>query len=188
MIATPKPGSPRWEVLRLIVECPGELDASAIAAHLWPPPKLSPPSSLADIYARKKEWEAVESANRAKVSGYLRQLGTKGLICECGAPVLADWFVKRAIQENQGIILLEFDRVLQRIHPKWPGKTPTIRRHVRMVGEIYHCGPPTVGALLGKSPDGATKVAYRDLVDWGVIVAPGKRKPTEAGVRLVEGA
>ena len=46
MIALPKPGTPRYQVLAIIVANPGELDAAAIAGALYPLPALAPPEPL----------------------------------------------------------------------------------------------------------------------------------------------
>lgn len=179
MIATPKPGSDRYRLLALIVAYPGELGTAELAAHLWPPQKLPPPVDLADIRARQKAREEAQKAAQAKVSAMLRQLGTKGLICACGPPVLSGWFSGR--MRSRGVA-----EALRRSHPAWPGKVPPLEQHISMVWRVTE-QPPTVADLLGKRPNGAVKQVYRDLCAWGVVVPPSYRWATEAGIALIRG-
>jgi len=123
MIAAPKPGSDRYRILALIVANPGEYGTKEIAAHMWPPSKVSP-RSMADLRCVRCAWPPPKSESgrpwpaeppaslsrtpclkcaqaeaqgeaEARVSAMLRQLGTKGLICACGGPALSGWFLDR---------------------------------------------------------------------------------------------
>jgi len=116
---------------------------------------------------------------QAKVSAMLRQLGTKGLICACGAPEVAGWFQGRV--KTRGMA-----EAIRRAHPEWPGKVPPLEQHISMVWRAMD-GVPTVADLLGKRPTGQIKQVYRELCAWGVIVPPSFRRPTEAGIALIQG-
>lgn len=205
MIATPKPGSDRFRLLALIVAYPGELGTAELAAHLWPPAKIAPkslhdtrcvhcawpppksptgkpwpaepPASMSRAPCMKCAAKEAEKAAQAKVSAMLRQLGTKGLICACGPPVLSGWFSGR--MRSRGVA-----EALRRSHPAWPGKVPPLEQHISMVWRVTE-QPPTVADLLGKRPNGAAKQVYRDLCAWGVVVPPSYRWATEAGRELI---
>ena len=180
MIALPKPGSDRHKILALIVAYPGELGTAELAAHMWPPQKLQVPRNLADLYAMRKARDEADKAAQAKVSGWLRQLGTKGLIAACGPPVLSGWFV--ASMKKRGMAT-----AIMRAHPAYPAETPPLDAHISMLWRAED-GVPSVADLLGKSPSGALKQVHRELCAWGVLIPPGQRWPTAAGIALVQGA
>ena len=194
-IALPKPGSDRRKVLDLIVLYPGELGTAELAAHMWPPVKEGPPKSLSDMRCRRCVEKPVattsegpcrscrrkeaDKAAQAKVSAMLRQLGTKGLISACGPPVLSGWFV--ASMKKRGMAA-----AIMRAHPAYPAETPPLDAHISMLWRAED-GVPSVADLLGKSPSGALKQVYRELCAWGVLIPPGQRWPTAAGIALVSG-
>lgn len=167
-------------VLALLCVYPGQLTASDIAAHLFPPPKLDHQLPTAAAW---REWGAAKEAHiRAtsrRVSRALGKLQEQGLVAPCRPPHLAAWFLDDAAK--RGLAL-----ALHRAHPAWPGKVPALGRHFILVGRLGDEGPMIVHDLLGATPDGATKRAYRELVEWGIVVAPSLRWATAAGVALVE--
>ena len=179
MIAPPAPNSPIHAVLATVVTYPGELDTDAIAAHLWPPPKLTLPLTSRDAWiARAAAVAEHRRVKAAQVARCLHRLVQAGYVERVGPPRVATWFMARV--ERWGDV-----EALARAHPAWPRPAGDLRGHVRMLAEV-RVGPPTVRALLGSEPSGARKRAYADLVSWGVIVAPSQRWPTEAGRARIE--
>jgi hypothetical protein len=171
-----RPGSLGFRVLALIVDYPGELDAQAIADHVFPPPRLAGPASyearraLADAKATHR----AESA--ARVSRVLGRLQAAGLIERRGPPRVAAWFTRTV--DRHGLA-----DALHRAHPAWPGRVPRLVAHLRVLGEVVK---PTGAVKYGAG--GVEAQAYRDLVAWGVVVSPSRRFATPKGVALVVAA
>lgn len=170
----------RAAVLRCVVQYPGELDAGQIGAMVLPWPKPAhPPTGLEDIRARAVARATHEAGAATKVSRALGKLVEAGLVEPTAAPRLAPWFTDTARRHG-------LDRALERAHPRWPGRVPAMPGHVRLLAEVGGKGPPSTHALLGESPSGARKQAYRDLCDWGVLVSPRCRWPTPKGVAAAQ--
>ena len=187
------PTTDAHRVLALIAATPGELDASAIAARLYPPPPLALPiGSHAVRSAAYSAWLLSErgpmdahgkrsggrlDAATAKVSRILGRLQERGLIETRGPPIIAPWIVSSI--ERDGIMPVLNDASDE-------DREPTLS-HAGLVARCMKDPPESAADLLGLSPSGHIKRAYADLVTWGVIVPPARRWPTEAGLRLLEG-
>ncbi len=174
-----RPTSLRFRVLFLLVD--DALTAEQLAAHLFPPPKLAGP--LTSRAAWKERADAVAVYRREgirKVSRALDALHAAGLVAPCGAPTLARWYCERI--ERYGFVL-----ALHRAHPAFPRDAGNLAAHLRLVDQCSQ-GPTSTRALLGASPSGAQKRAYRELGDWGVIVPASGRVATAAGIALVGAA
>jgi len=186
------PTTDAYRVLALIAATPGELDASAIAARLYPPPPLALPiGSHAARSAAYSAWLLFErgpmdaqgkrsggrlDAATAKVSRILGRLQERGLIETRGPPIIAPWIVSSI--ERDGIMPVLNDAADEDREP-----TST---HAGLVMRCMKNPPDSAAGLLGPSPSGHIKRAYADLVTWGVIVPPARRWPTEVGLRLLE--
>jgi hypothetical protein len=173
-----RPTSLRFRVLRLIVENPGDLTAEAIAAHLFPPPKLAGPLSSAEAWrARRRAVEAHKHDAERRVRRAIDALQEGRLVVAHGAPMVAEWFGEKI--ERFGLA-----QAIERAHPAWPRELPDLAAY-RSIVEAATAGPSSAGALLGSNPSGSRKRRYRELCSWGCLVAPSQRVPTEAGVALV---
>jgi hypothetical protein len=173
-----RPTSLRFRVLRLIVENPGDLTAEAIAAHLFPPPKLAGPLSSAEAWrARRRAVECHQRTAERKVRRAIDALQGAGLVVAHGAPMVSEWFTEKIAHWG-------LPTAIERAHPAWPRKLPDLAAY-RSIVEAATAGPSSAGALLGSNPSGSRKRRYRELCGWGVLVAPSQRVPTEAGVVLV---
>ena len=186
------PMTDAYRVLALIAATPGELDAAAIAARLYPPPPLALPiGSHAARSAAYSAWLLSErgpmdaqgkrsggrlDAATAKVSRILGRLQECGLIETRGPPLVAPWLMP--ILERDGVRKVILDAADE---DREPSET-----HEALVSRCLNSPPDSAAALLGPSPSGNLKRAYADLVMWGVIVPPARRWPTEAGLRLLE--
>lgn len=192
------PGTLARSVLELVVARPGELDAEAIAARLLPGPKWSPPYP-ATHQVRSASYEAWLLAERgpatpdrfgrmvrrggrqatatAQVSRALGRLQERGLVETRGAPILDPGWpqcVSRYGLEGALRNLLDEDQ------------DASLVPHMAILGRVGK--GPAVSDLLGADPSGTMKRAYKDLVDWGVLIPPSYRWPTAAGIDLVLGA
>lgn len=179
----------RYQVLRILSDDP--MDCRTIASHLFPPPKLDGvPSSAGAWKARAIAVEAWKADASRKVGRVLDWGQASGLIEPCGSPSVSNWFVER--MDRYGLSL-----ALQRVHPSFPREVPDLRGHMRMIESVLMWrGVPGDGQcterpgygvsdLLGRSPSGARKRVWRELVDWGVCVSPSQRVLTSAGVAMV---
>lgn len=177
---TPRPNSLAGRALALLAAYPGELRAVDVAAHLWPPVRMSAPP-LGTFDERRAAFVAVQSAREAhrdettrRAAKVLRRLQQGGLIEDCGSPVLASWYVdlveSRGARLALAFALLEFD---VKIKPA----------HSALASEVGTWGYPSVREWLG--PSRGRREAYSDLVRAGVIIAPTQRVPTPAGLDAV---
>ena len=172
------PGSPAFAVLSIVATYPGELDAEAVAMHLWPPPRLTAPLPSAEAW--KARAEAVEAHRRLQATRASRLLGRlteAGYVERVGRPVLARWFVERVERFGLG-------EAMCRAHPAWPRSSGNLHGHLQLAREAEK-GPLSARALLGDNPSGSRKRDYAELCAWGVIVPPSHQTATAAGVALV---
>lgn len=196
------PGTLARRVLELVVAHPGELDASTIAAHLLPSPRLELPPPGAGHAARSRAYATWADAElgplthdphdprrqvrkggrrdqaTAKVSRTLGRLQEHGLVETRGPPILAPWWTRTA--ERIG--------TLEAVQASMDEETvrASLGPHLTMIAEVEN-GPKSAADLLGKNPCGARKRTYDDLVTWGILLPPSQRWPTARGRVLVLG-
>lgn len=187
-MTTCRPSSLRFRVLAVIIANPSEMAVADIARHLFPPPRMpwpSPSLPVADRLAvvRGHAIHVAEEHGRAcaRVSNAVESLQKDGLVAPCGPPAPAAWFVERV--SRFGVA-----HALERAHPLWPRPLAAgLGSHVAIYSRLTGKRPPSVAALLGPSPSGAQRRAWRELVAWGCVVGPRSRVPTMAGIALVVG-
>lgn len=176
MAVKPKPGSETFRALALIVADPGQWSASDIGAHLRKPaPRDRPFTSAADYAEWRRERQAFERERADWASRMVRRLAEAGFVESRGAPVVAEWFAKRAA--SVGV-----ERALSRVVPD---QDVPLTTHLRLLARV---GPSaTVAEVIGKKPSGAVKRAWKDLTErWEVVIPPAARWPTEKGRALVQ--
>lgn len=184
MIALPRPNTPAFAVLALIVAEPGALTAEILADRLHPEPRHVGPFDAASWAAhvaalRAHRAEAAVAARTKAVATILHRLQQLGLIERCGGVRVAPWF--EAMCERRGET-----KALRLARPE------TDRRHARelaahreLLAKVRSC-PGSVRELLAEG-GGWRREAYADLGDWGVLVTPTRRTASEAGRALVGG-
>ena len=185
MIAV-RPGKPAYDVLRLIVECPGEHTTGTLVAALDPAPRRTVPFTRDDPPAR---WAAmVAEHNRvagARMARLVGKLVEAGLVEKLRPPALSPEFRSAVVRYRQ-------EEALARFHPAFPERPKDgLRAHLELVTRLSRQGEELPGSardLLGPSPSGALQRVYQDLIAWGVVVAPQQRHPTAAGIALVRPA
>lgn len=153
--------------LDLVREYPGELDAEALAAHLWPPPRLVVvPRTREEWRARVEAVEAHRRATAAQASAILARLTRAGLVERRGPPRLAAWFLP-VLAKRGPVLALAFVTMEH-------GKAAKVRRrHLAMLEAVRKC-PPSMASLGTGRP---AREAYRDLVAWSVVIPPSRRFP-----------
>jgi len=181
VIATPKPPSDAWNVLRLVVEHPGELDAEAIGQRLWKPELSSTADYLrvrASILSGGPKWTA-------QAARCLHRLQGAGFIERVRPPIpAADPLTPIASMHKAAAWARD---TLEAADLPWETPTGTTRTHALLVSLVRDV-PPTVREWVGAAPNGATQRAVQALVEAGVVVPPSFRWPTPRGVALIEGA
>lgn len=180
-----RPGRLAYEVLRLIVECPGEHTTGTLIAALDPAPRRTVPFTRDDPPAR---WAAmVAEHNRiagAKMARMVGKLVEAGLVEKLRPPALSPEFQRAVAQHGAA-------EALARFHPAFPARPKDpLRGHLELVRRV-RAGegeeiPGSARDLLGVSPSGAQQRIYRELIEWGVLVAPQQRHPTAKGIALIQ--
>lgn len=179
---TPRPTSLAGRALALLVDYAGELRAEDVAAHLWPPVRMSAPP-VGTFDERRAAFAAVQAARAAhreatthRAAKVLARLQQGGLVDVCGAPRLAGWYVEIEAKRGRDLALA-FATLEHGVKVK--------PAHRAIVAETMGMPCSPVREWLGTSR--ARREAYADLVRAGVIIAPTQRVPTAEGVRVVEG-
>lgn len=181
MIAV-RPGKPAYDVLRLIVELPGEHTTSTLVAALDPAPRRTVPFTKDDP---PRVWAAMVAKHNRVASARMARLVGKlveaGLVEKLRPPALSPEF--------QRVMAAHGDDALARFHPAFPARPKDdLRGHRRLIERVGEELPGSARDLLGASPCGAQQRIYRELIEWGVLVAPQQRHATPAGVALIGGA
>lgn len=180
--------------LTLIVESPGELDASAVGAYLWPvalpplaPVRFTPTSSagLALLRARGETRAQLEAERDARASRLLGRLQERGLLMACRPPFVVDvrWtphdgvvrdLLTGEVEPTAGEVaaavamLRRIDGVAGAREVQRPWRDGDVPERVRLYADI-----PT------------PRTVYQILVDVEAVCPPSRRWPTEAGIALV---
>ncbi len=182
MIAV-RPGKPAYDVLRLIVECPGEHTAGTLADALDPAPRRTVPFTRDDPPAK---WAAMVAEHHrlshARMARLLGKLVEAGLVEKMRPPEASPEFRRNAERFGD-------DEALRMMHPAFPDRPKdTLAGHLAMLRRVAGEGEEVPGSardLLGPTPSGAQQRIYRELIEWGVLVAPQQRWATEKGLALI---
>lgn len=183
MIAV-RPGKRAYDVLRLIVESPGEHTTGTLVDALDPAPRRTVPFTKDDP---PWVWAAmVAKHNRdagTRMARLVGKLVEAGLVEKLRPPALSPEYRRAADQHGTA-------EALARFHPAFPARPrDPLRGHLELVRRV-RAGegeelPGSARDLLGASPCGAQQRIYRELIEWGVLVAPQQRHATPAGVALI---
>jgi hypothetical protein len=210
VIAPPKPGTPRYQVLALVCGAPGELDAAAIAGVVWPVPALPPPEPLrwspvavratldawrAGIQGRHLAREAERAAAVERVAVDLQRLTSIGLIEKATGrlPALSPWFLAKGGTDAEALESAlsagrsdALDEVEDEATDAGSAEMLALIAEVRLLPR-----PATdlvwVVGVQSQVPERTVWRAWSRLIEAGVIVPPSYRWPTEAGIALVQG-
>lgn len=179
MIAV-RPGKRAYDVLRLIVESPGEHTTGTLVDALDPAPRRTVPFTKDDppwVWAAMvAEHNRVACAKMARLVGKLVEAG---LVEKLRPPALSPEFQRAVAAEID-------DDALARFHPAFPARPKDdLRGHRRLIERVGEEVPGSARDLLGAAPSGAVQRVYRELIEWGVLVAPQQRHATPAGVALI---
>lgn len=167
MIAV-KPGTDAWNVLQLVVDHPGELDAAMVGEALWRP-RIRCSADVPRVWAAMREHGASWGE---RASTLLHRLQARGFIERTRPPALApDLPTPPARDEDLR---------------EWAGVTlsPTA---LALLAELVRNQPRSMTEWVGAAPTGSTSRAVAQLVEEGIVVPPQRRWPTEAGVAWVAG-
>jgi hypothetical protein len=169
--------------LRYYADAEGDGDSRGLGVSLWPLPKLT---STRDYLAWRAARAEAERDRDAKASRLTRRMAEAGLIESRGRPLLADWFRAKWDKRTARILTdwrplgypmaLDQDRARDEALAALVGDT--MRRS--LVWKVAK-GPPSVAAVLGDKPSGATKRAWSALCDEGIVLPPARRWLTEKG-------
>lgn len=186
---SPKPNTPAWSVLALVVAHPGELDAESIGQRLWlalpatPPPPVSRGFADPMSHPGRRAWfDALNAGPRLAVraSTYLSRLTAAGFVAPEKAPILHPAVVTppdthlRQIREWARDAVSGFE-------------DPAGRNVVDLLVSLVTDAPPTLKRWAGSSPSGARWRAVVALVENEIVIPPSFRFPTDRGIALVEG-
>jgi hypothetical protein len=174
MIAV-RPGKPAFDVLRLVVNRPGQLTAEDIGQTLWRPRVTGTANYLA-VRAAIRDGSA-EWTTRA--SDLLNRLRQRGLVERQRPPFVAEEWTELAAEDPREVVAnaAEGDGPID----------PTGLR-AALLAELVRRAPATMADWVGAAPSGNINRAVADLVEWGVVIHPLRRWPTDAGVELVTNA
>jgi hypothetical protein len=200
---TIRPDTEAGTVLALIVQSPGELDADAIGHILWPAPKRQGPplfwpggsragevykAWLASIQGQRQQSEHWRSRKAEKASRFIGRLQEAGLVEPMRPPALSEWWLNLVVDMGKEAALGRL-AALERacaddVETSEAEETQEVKeRHEQLLALIAKVekGPRSTSDLLGASPSGAQKLAYKRLVMLGILVPPSYRWPTKAG-------
>jgi len=210
MIALPKPGTPRYQVLALVCGAPGELDAAAIAGVIWPVPALPPPEPLrwspvaaratldawrAGIQGRHLAREAERAAAVERVAVDLQRLTSIGLIEKATGrlPALSPWFLAKGGTDAEALESAlcagrsdALDEAEEDSADRGTTEMLALIAEVRLLSRSASDLVAAVG-MQAEVGERAIWQAWSRLIEAGVIVPPSYRWPTEAGIALVSG-
>ena len=191
----PTPTTPAGRALTLIADNPGELDAEAIAAHLFPAPRFpAPVGSFAQRAAAVTAWRAAVLVHRVeaarKAGRLLGRLQEAGLVETRGPVVWAAWFRERVERRGFDAALrsVGLAPVTERAQADHERHLPAETRPTRVAALLRRAegGDLSTRALMAGA-SGAEWKAWRRVVEVGVLVPPMRRVATARGVEMVEG-
>lgn len=179
MIAV-RPGKLAYDVLRLIVECPGEHTTGTLADVVDPAPRRTVPFTRDDPPGR---WAQMVAEHRrsscARMARLIGKLVEAGLVERLRPPRLTPEWSAAALR-------IGAQEAMLRAHPAFPARPKDeLRGHLEMARRAGEESPGSALDLLGARPSGAQQRIYRELVAWGVLVAPQQRWPTAAGIERI---
>jgi hypothetical protein len=163
MIAV-RPGKPAFDVLRLVVNQPGQLSAEDIGQVLWRPRLTNPRDYLA--VRRAIVEDAAKWTTRA--SELLHGLQKRDFVERVRPPMVAEEWADLAAEDPRAVIREAADT---------DGVPDPTGLRAALLAELVRRTPATASGHIVR--------AVADLVEWGVVVPPSRRWPTAAGVDLV---
>lgn len=203
MIAPPKPGTPAFRILALLVATP-RMTAGELAAEVFPVrmPRCpyAGPANTAGVTRWREEYAAAERAAVARATRLLGRLQEAGYVEPLGPPRLAEW-VEPAIRTAAARLQRDWRNLAESLDgpatltPEEADRRAVlavIRRrassreavawHARIVAALRVDNPPgSVRALMGPRPGGQANRAYRRLDEMGILVTPSQRVATVVG-------
>lgn len=154
--------------LALIVARPGQLDADSIGQALWRP-KITPSNYLSVrkiIVSEGDTWAA-------RASSILRDLVEAGLVERERPPMVAERW-RKLVKKSP------LDAILEAVPGDW-GDEDSHKVKIGLLAKLSQ-RPATVAEWLGEKPTGNVGRAVAWLSEHGLVVLPGQRWPTKAGI------
>lgn len=165
---------PERKALALLVAKPGQLDAEAIGQALWRPRITSPAAYLAvrrAILAHGAQWSK-------DASEIIHRLVEGGLVERQRPPQVAERWAKIARRSPAEAIAEAAESE--------PNPDPTGLKAELLGRLVARKKPESMEEWIGEAPAGNIQRAVTKLVEWGLVVPPGYRWPTKAGVAAVK--
>lgn len=167
---------PERKALALLVAKPGQLDAEAIGQALWRPRITSPAAYLAvrrAILAHGAQWSK-------DASEIIHRLVEAGLVERQRPPQVAERWAKIARRSPA-------EAIAEAVQDE-PNPDPTGLKAELLGRLVARKKPESMEEWIGEAPAGNIQRAVAKLVEWGLVVPPGYRWPTKAGVAAVKAA
>lgn len=185
MIAV-RPDNAAGRILALLVQEPGELTAEAIAARLHPEPVHRGPFTASTYRAHLQALREHRAEDRAaervrRVAGLLHRLQQQGLIERLKPVHVAAAFERTAARRGDAEAL----RLAQPDDEDGEARTRDLGAHQAVVALVRSA--PTSARLRATLAEGGgwRWRVYGELAEWGVLITPARRWPSEKGVALV---
>lgn len=170
-----RPGIPAFDVLVVVVDHPGKMTAEDIGQKLWRPRVTGTENYLAvrrAILEHGAGWTA-------KASTLLQRLKDAGCVEGMRPPQVAAAYAELAATDAAAAVEdAAWDARVE--GPPDPGG-----RRAELVADLVRRVPASMREWVGATPSGHTQAAVADLVEWGLVVPPTKRWPTEKGIAMV---
>jgi len=191
---SPRANTPTAAILALICATPGEETIETLAAHAFPPPRrLTAFRSYAEIRAYADARNEHTRKTREQTSRIVRRLAEAGYLEARTGPVLAAWFIERMNRDGLAEALRASGSAHHPSRSSISSTGPLVfgGHHVKF-GATYETmirvvakGPATVADVIGRAPSGRAKALWANLVEWGIVLTPSARFPTEKARALV---
>ena len=180
-----RPDNAAGRVLALLVQEPGELTAEAIAARLHPEPvhrgPFTPATYRAHLQALREHRAEDRAAERVrKVAGLLHRLQQQGLVERLKPVHVAAAFERTAARRGDAEALH-----LSQPDDDGEARARDLGAHQAVVALVRSA--PTSARLRATLAEGGgwRWRVYGELAEWGVLITPARRWPSEKGVALV---
>lgn len=165
---------PEMKALGLLVAKPGQLDAEAIGQALWRPRITSTANYLQvrrAILANRVQWSK-------DASEIIHRLVEAGLVERQRPPQVAERWEKLARRSPT-------EAIAEAVQDE-PNPDPTGLKAEILGRLVARKKPESMEEWIGEAPAGNIQRAVAKLVEWGLVVPPGYRWPTKAGVVAVK--
>jgi predicted transcriptional regulator len=164
------------QALALLVAKPGQLDAEAIGQALWRPRITSTATYLSvrrAILANGAQWSR-------DASEIIHRLVEAGLVEKQRPPQVAQRWEKLARRSPA-------ETIAEAVQDE-PNPDPTGLKAELLGRLVARKKPQSMEEWIGDAPAGNVQRAVVKLVEWGLVVPPGYRWPTKAGIAAVKAA